>query len=117
MMAAARFTEFPNLSHSKNPRGISGVAERAIEVGVDNSPHHLAISWAILLRSYTEEHSPIFKINERNVTVNTLEGSTPSVQDVVDVQGSRFTGISQLEAGVSCGKRWIAILTSLGISI
>lgn len=102
MMAAMRFTEFPNLSHSNNPRVETGVAERVIEVGVDNSPHHLAISWAILLRAYTEEQSPIFKINGRSVTVNILDSATPTVQDVVDVQGSRFTGISELKAGVSC---------------
>ena len=101
-MAAMRYTEFPNLSHSNTSQVEIGVAERVFEVGVDISPRHLAISWAILLRSYTEEQSPIFKTDGRSITVNTWEWATPPVQEVVDVQGSRFTGISGLEAGISC---------------
>lgn len=102
-MAAARYyTEFPTLYDCKNRELEVGVVERLIELGGEIPPHLLKVSWAILLRSYTEEKTPIFKFNGRSVAVDVQEWDTSSVQDVTGVLGSRYTGISSLEVGVSC---------------
>lgn len=98
-MAAKKFTEFPTLSYRKDPCEEADVVERLIDVGVDISPYPLTISWALLLRSYTDEKTPIFKSNGRSIAVNIQEWDTSSVQDVINIIGSRCTGISSLEAG------------------
>ena len=102
-MATARYTEFPNLSDCRrNTEWQEGQDERLVEIGGGTSPDLLKISWAILLRSYTEEKAPIFKFNGRSVRVDLQEWDTSSVQEIAGVQGSRYTGISTLEAGFSC---------------
>ena len=99
LMAAKTYTEFPALSHGKKPGVPLDGAERLIEVGVETSAASLAISWAILLRSYTEEQTPIFKFDERSVAVDLHNGVPSSVQEIAGVLGSRLTGISSLEVG------------------
>lgn len=98
-MAAARYTEFPSLYDCKNPDLEGCQEERLIEIGGEASPYLLKISWAILLRSYTEEKSPIFKFNGRSVAVDVQEWDTSAIRDITGVLGSRYTGISTLEAG------------------
>lgn len=106
-MAAARYTEFPILHHCKNLVLEPGQDEISIEVAGDISLYLLKISWAILLRSYTEEKVPIFKFNERSVAVDLQEWETSSVQDIAGVVGSRYTGIFTQEAGFpDWQKRW-----------
>lgn len=100
-MVAVRYTEFPSLSHFKNPQGESGVAETQVELAAEISPDRLTISWAILLHSYTEERTPIFKSNGRSVAVEIQEWATSSVQEVTGVQESRYTGIAGEDVGCS----------------
>lgn len=98
-MAAATYTEFPILHDCKNLELGPGQDELLIEFAGEISLYLLKISWAVLLRAYTEEKIPIFKFNESSVAVELQEWDTSSVQDVVDVLGARYTGISTQEAG------------------
>lgn len=104
-MATTSYTEFPSLSHRNNPQVGPGVAERLIEVGLDTSPDLLAISWAILLQSYTEDKTPIFRFDDRSVTVDCQDGASFSIQEIAGVAGSRYTGISGLEVGFSSSRK------------
>jgi hypothetical protein len=101
IMAAVSYTEFPALFHFNHPRGEREVAETRVELATEISPDRLTISWAILLHSYTEETTPIFKSNGRSVAVDVREWATYSVQEVTGVQGSRFTGITSEDVGFS----------------
>ncbi len=101
IMATVSYTKFPALSHCKNPPGEREVAETRVELAAEISPDRLTISWAILLHSYTEETTPIFKSNGRSVTVDVREWATFSVQEVTGVQGSRYTGIASEDVGFS----------------
>lgn len=106
-MAAARYTEFPILHYRKNLDLGLDHDEILIEIAGETSLDVLRFSWAILLSFYTEEKIPIFKFNERSVAVDLQEWDTSSVQDIAGVLGSRFTGISTQEAGLSdWQKRW-----------
>lgn len=100
-MATTRYTEFPTLSDCKNLESDVGQDEKSIEIAGEPSLYLLKVSWALLLRSYTEEKTPIFKFNGRSVAVDLQEWDTSSVQDIAGVQGSSYTGISTLEAGLS----------------
>ena len=111
-MAAAKYTEFPILYACKNLELGPGQDEILIEIGGEISLYLLKISWAILLRAYTEEKIPIFKFNERSIAVELQEWDTSSVQDIVGVLGARYTGISTQEAGFSdWQKRWHDLLS------
>lgn len=92
-MMPARFTPFPHLSRSR-PRESGGHRSQiSIDLEADTSLEILVVSWAILLRFYTEETSPTFKVLGNSVTIDTLDYAAPVVSSVATVEGERFTGI------------------------
>ena len=69
------------------------VSPNSIDFLVQASLDVLVIAWAIVLRCYTEEATPTFRINGDSVTVDVLSEASPEVIHMTAVEGERYTGI------------------------
>ena len=112
-MKPARFTRFPDLCSSRPIETGDHLTQRSVDVALGAPFEILVISWAILLRFYTEETAPTFKIYGRSVTVEVSDWAAPVVSDVTAVEGERFTGIVDEEVGYSADE-WVRKLIILG---
>ena len=91
-MKPARYTSFPDLCSSPIPTGHHH-AQCSTSLVVE-APHHvLVIAWAFLLRSYTEDVTPTFRVHARSATVDTSSWASPAVKYVTTTEGERLTGI------------------------
>lgn len=100
MMKPARYTPFPDLCSSPIRHG-HDPAQRSTSLLVE-APHDvLVIAWAMLLRSYTEDVTPTFKVHARSVTVDTSDWTLPIVNYITTTEGERLTGVVSPEAGFS----------------
>lgn len=94
-----RYTEFPDLYSSTPERTEGDPISTSISLNPEHHPY-LVIAWAILLRCYTEENLPIFRVHGDNVLVDTSDFTSPVVRNVTGVYGLRYTGIFDIQAGV-----------------
>lgn len=100
MMEPARYTPFPDLRSSPIRAGHDH-ARHSTSVVVE-APHDvLVIAWAMLLRSYTEDVAPTFKVYASSVTVDTANWASPVVKYLKSIEGERLTGILTHKAGPS----------------
>lgn len=97
-MKPAKYTPFPDLcsssicaEHDRAQSSTSLVVEAPDDVFV--------IAWAMLLRSYTEDVTPTFKVRARSVTVDTSNWASPVVNYLTAVEGERLTAILTHEVG------------------
>lgn len=96
-MKPGRYTPFPDLCSSPIRAGYDH-AQHSTSLVVE-APHDvIVIAWAILLRSYTEDVTPTFRVHARSVTVDTSSWASPVVKYVTTVEGERLTGILSPEA-------------------
>lgn len=100
MMKPARYTLFPDLCSSPIRHG-HDPAQRSTSLVLEAPLEVLVIAWAVLLRSYTEDVTPTFKVHARNVTVDTSNWSLPIVNYITTTEGERLTGILSPEVGLS----------------
>lgn len=99
-MKSARYTLFPNLCSSAI-RPDQDPAQHSTNLVLE-APHEvLVIAWAMLLRSYTEDINPNFKVYARSANVDTSDWASPVVNYLTTVEGERFTGIVTYKAGFS----------------
>lgn len=97
-MMPARYTTFPDLCSSPIHTG-HGSAQHSTSLVVE-APHDvLVIAWALLLRSYTEDVTPTFRVSARSATVDTSNWASPAVNYLTTIEGERLTGIVTHEAG------------------
>lgn len=100
MMESARYTPFPDLCSSPIRAG-HDPAQRATSLVLE-APHDvLVVAWAMLLRSYTEDVTPTFKVYERTATVDTLNWASPVVKYLATGEGERVTGMVTQMVGFS----------------
>lgn len=92
MMKPARYTLFPDLCSSPIRAGHDH-AQCSTSLVVEVPHDVLVIAWAILLRSYTEDVTPTFRVHARSATVDTSSWASPVVKYVTTVEGERLTGI------------------------
>lgn len=65
-----RFTQFPTIHSQTGFSGDDGAARAILSWPVDTAhlpTELLALSWAVLLRAYTTEESPVFLLNDRPI--------------------------------------------------
>lgn len=102
-----RYTQFPNLFSSRpNWTGEASVhpAHLSFNFHAEASSETLTVAWAILLRSFTEELAPIFRVYNNNVAVDTSDWASPQVHHVSRVEGDFSTGILDEQASYPFSK-------------
>lgn len=99
-----RYTQFPNLFSSR-PNWIGEDSDhQSIDFHAEASSETLTVAWAILLRSFTEEVAPIFRVFNNDVTVDTSDWASPPVHLVTKVEGDFSTGILDQQARFPIGE-------------
>lgn len=98
-MTPARFTRFPYLFSSRPIGTGDQLSQSSVDVAVETPLEILVVSWALLLRFYTEEVAPTFKVHGSSVTVEISDWAAPVVSNVTVVEGERFTGIVDENVG------------------
>lgn len=102
-----RYTQFPNLFSSRPNWSGKDSAHLSLNFHAEASSETLTVAWAILLRSFTEDVAPIFRVYNNNVTVDTSDWASPLVHHVSKVEGDFSTGILDEQAsylfGEMCG--------------
>lgn len=93
-----RYTQFPNLFSSRPNWTGEDSAHQSIGFDAEASSETLTVAWAILLRSFTEEVAPIFRVYNNNVTVDISDWALPLVHHVAKVEGDFSTGILDKQA-------------------
>ena len=94
-----KYTEFPDLYSSTTPDSREDrTSSTSLELNVERRPD-LVVAWAILLRCYTEETQPTFKVHGDDVRVDLSDLTSPSVKNVTGAEGFRYTGIWGIQAG------------------
>lgn len=99
-----RYTQFPNLFSSRPIWTGEDSAHQSIDFHAEASSETLTVAWAILLRSFTEEVNPIFRVYNNNVTVDTSDLDSPLVHQVIKVEGDFSTGILDKQASFHIGE-------------
>lgn len=99
-----RYTQFPNLFSSRPNWTGEASAHLSINFHAEASSETLTVAWAILLRSFTEEVVPIFRVYNNNVAVDTSDWASPLVHHVSKVEGDFSTGILDEQASYSFGE-------------
>lgn len=99
-MSTLTYTVFPNLYAGQNPCLEEIAPQEAIKCTLDAPLDLLIISWAILLQSYTEEATSVFRVHGQSLAVETLDWISPVVKNVTSVQGYRYTGIFGQDVGL-----------------
>lgn len=112
-----RYTQFPNLFSSRPNWTGEDSAHQSTDFHAEASSKILAVAWAILLRSFTEEVAPIFRLYNNNVTVDTSGWASPVVHHVTEVEGDFSTGILDKQASFPVGENWWSLeLTVPGVA-
>ena len=95
---ASRYTEFPNLHAARQPPAPTTGVGRSSSFALEAPLRHLIRSWAFLLRGYTHEDAPTFRVDAESVTVNTLDGQSSEIKYVPGCEQGKYTGICTTEA-------------------
>lgn len=98
-----RYTQFPNLFSSRPNWTGEDYANQSIDFHAEASSETLTVAWAILLRSFTDEVAPIFRVYNSNVTVDTSDWASPLVHPGTEVEGDFSTGILDQQASFPIG--------------
>lgn len=99
-----RYTQFPNLFSSRPNWTGKDSTHLSLNFHAGASSETVTVAWAILLRSFTEEVAPIFRVYNNDVTVDTSDLASPLVHHVSAVEGDFSTGIIDEQASYSFGE-------------
>lgn len=99
-----RYTQFPNLYPTRPNWTGEASAHTSLKFHAEASSETLTVAWAILLRSFTEEVAPIFRVYNKNVAVDTSDWASPLVHYVSKVEGEFSTGILDKQASYHFGE-------------
>lgn len=105
-----RYTEFPNLKAVEEELLEDVDHQISTHVSAEVNLDLLLISWAILLRSYTEEKAPVFRIHEDSVVVNTSDLASTVISKVSPVEGYKYTGIVGLDVSPCICRRGLSLI-------